>query len=754
MTLCACLLILCPYSCKGQQTDVPSSAVIPSPSLQNPLPLPSTSLEAQMTYESAVFDGTKITAANVSIKLGEYTLTGEKLEGDFDGELIFSGHPKLTYREQTLHGTSIHFFPKTRSWKIEGLKTALSPQFLQGRLLSPLYLTGKEISRDNQNPLYGNDIKATTCDKTHPDYSMNAKEIKVEPGKRITLKQVSFILWNHKLITLPTILIPLDNKPRSFRVSHPPQVGNSPDEGWFVKSSYDYLLSDRVPGLLRLDLMQKKGIGLGIEQDWKLLKDAGLLALYAIPAGGTGKNFTGRFSNTFQLGGGQTLAVNEDFQRQSFLTYPDTSAANSRLTYNYQGTNSTSSLSLAQNSSSSSGFTSTSTMANLQQGMQLGHQMSLRLNSDYSSFVSTASSFSQRNDQLSAGLSVSQQSSNYILEADANRTFISTSGNLGVEKLPEINLSNYRFTQGALSEMPLTLSLSAGQYTEGNGSYGVSQGNVTTDRAWVGMDLNDSHWALSNSSDLDLSAGFRQYFYGDGYAQYLLKDDITLTQRWNHKSGLHLKYSYQRPEGGTPFQFDRNGAFHTLTADVGMLDDSHFQLSAQAGYDLAQSSYGGLPAQPWQTVSANMLFRPLSWIRNQSLFSFDPNSGRFLSVTNDFRIKAPNKSEFVLSSIYDPTQHKFGAMNSYFNTAIGRDWRVVGLLQYNGYLGRFESRNLQIVHDMHCLEASLTYTENPYGFRNDRQIYFSIRIKAFPFYRAFGVGQFGQATDTSFGQNY
>jgi hypothetical protein len=44
--------------------------------------------------------------------------------------------------------------------------------------------------------------------------------------------------------------------------------------------------------------------------------------------------------------------------------------------------------------------------------------------------------------------------------------------------------------------------------------------------------------------------------------------------------------------------------------------------------------------------------------------------------------------------------------------------------------------------------------ENPFGFRSDRQIFFQLRIKAFPIFQRFGIGQFGQVIDTSIGEAY
>ena len=83
---------------------------------------------------------------------------------------------------------------------------------------------------------------------------------------------------------------------------------------------------------------------------------------------------------------------------------------------------------------------------------------------------------------------------------------------------------------------------------------------------------------------------------------------------------------------------------------------------------------------------------------------------------------------------------------------MGRLWRVMALAQYNGYLNRFESRSFQIIRDLHCLEATLTYIDNPFGFRKDQQFFFQLKIKGLPIFNRIGTGQFGQALDTGVGE--
>jgi len=697
---------------------------------------------------------TGIRARNVVVQHGEYVLTGERLTGDFDQELVFSGGATLTYRGQSITGDAIRFAPRSRSFRVENVRAALTPEFLQGRLLSPLYLSGESLSGRRRAPLFATAVDVTTCENPTPELLIRAGEVKVEPGRRVTLRRAALLLWGRRVFVLPTLIIPLDRQLRHS--GYTPQVGRSVDEGWFVKSALNYLVADRVPGLLHLDLMEKKGLGLGVEQAWSLAKIAGYLALYGIPTGGTSKNLTGRLNNRLNLGGGQILSIDNDFQQNSYLSLPETTTFNTRVGFTRAVLGASTSLSLARQATDSGGFATRSYMASLSQNLQLGGASSVAVNADYSRFGTFGLGSSQRTEQLSTRLQADTREDNYTLQLTANKNIPVGPRNTGaffggIERFPELSLSSYRFTRGLLSRLPLSFSMALGSYAEAT-TTGTTQRTLEHERALMGVDLMGSRTRLSASTDLNVSAAFQQYLYTDGSAQYLLRNNTTLTQRLGRRSGISLNYSYQRPEGGTPFRFDQIGQFHALNADAGLLDDRRFQLTARVGYDFAQTSFAGFPARPWQTLSLNTLVRPVDWLRLRSLFSYDPNTSRLESVTSNLRIRGRNEFAFDVVTRYDPERKKLSNLNGYINWPVHRLWRVIALFQYNGFLNRFESRNLQIIHDLHCLEASITYIDNPFGFRSDRQVYFSLRLKALPRTERFGTGQFGQAIDTSLGE--
>ncbi len=734
-------------------------------------PLPTNKEPAKISYESLSSEGSVVHGRGVKIDIGEYHLEADRLEGDWDKELVLTGNPTLSVRGQTITGDGIYFRPRSKGYRVVNLHTVLSPDFIKSQLTVPLLLSGEEVSGTRNGNLFGSKLIATTCDNPDPHYYMLAQDVEVEPGKKATLRKVAFYLWGHKLLTLSKFVIPLDKAPKRFSASHMPVVGQSVDEGYFAKQTFNTYIAEHVPGLVHVDLMQKKGLGLGTEQAYNFAKFAGAFAIYAIPTNGFTKDISIKQNHRENIGGGQEITFANSLQQNSYLAVPATTNISNQFTYgrNWEGLNTQFTLNRSTTSSAgtatgSGGYNTSNLSSSLGQGIQLSKTSTLQLNADYSHLQNNSpgsgnlAAITQTNDSLTTKFQFDDREKNYTFQAAANKKVpigqqSQQSFFNGVEKLPELSLNNYRFTSGPLSRAPVTFLVSAGNYSEGSTNFGSSSGTSTvqTERLVAGFDVNNSHYTLTPSTDLNVSGGFQQYLYGvGGIAQYVVKNNTTLSEHFGHKSGININYAYQQSEGGSPFRFDQQSRFHALNADAGLLDNKAFQLSARVGYDLSHNQFGGVQA-PWQTLSTNMMIRPVDWFRFKNLNTFDPNTGKFITSTFDLRFRGGNQFSTDIVAKYDPQRHTFGQLNSYFNWPILKEWRILGLFQYNGYMSRFESTNLQIIKDLHCMEASFTYINNPFGYTNDKQILFSLRIKGLPTFQRFGVGQFGQAIDTSIG---
>jgi len=172
-----------------------------------------------------------------------------------------------------------------------------------------------------------------------------------------------------------------------------------------------------------------------------------------------------------------------------------------------------------------------------------------------------------------------------------------------------------------------------------------------------------------------------------------------------------------------------------------------FRLSLIGGYNFEQ------PRFPWQDSVIRMAIQPNPDLLFYTATGYDFNRGTLRQVINQLRLRHGDNFKLDLGTRYDPTRGKLATAATALDTPIGPKYRLQAVAGWNGLTNTFDYRSFRLTRDLHCWEASLTYVDQG-GFYNNRGFYFNLRIKAFPLYDNFGVGNFGQALDTSVGQVY
>ncbi len=132
---------------------------------------------------------------------------------------------------------------------------------------------------------------------------------------------------------------------------------------------------------------------------------------------------------------------------------------------------------------------------------------------------------------------------------------------------------------------------------------------------------------------------------------------------------------------------------------------------------------------------------------------YDLNRSQWRSLISRFRVSAADWLSLDVGSRYNLREGNLDTLRSRFGLRIGRKWQVDGLVSWNGLTDKFDYRSFRVTRDLHCWEASVIFTDE-LGFRKDKGIMFELRLKAFPGPDRFGIGQFGQAVDTSLGEYY
>jgi hypothetical protein len=675
-----------------------------------------------------------------------YTITSDKAEINLKTNVaVFTGTVRLTSAGENVTGENLTFNIKTHDWSVEKTSSIIQPSALQGQVTTPVFIKADSLTGSNSVFRIDNG-SFTTCDKEHPDYSFRAKELEIYPGDKIVAHKVSVYARDSRLITLETIVVPINS---AWNPSMIPQFGQSADEGTYLKLAYPYLANQEQTGFVKLDLMSAKGIGTGIDHAYKFDTGQGHLTLDYLNDNSLGlQGITGRLQHQEDFG---TIKFNltTDYLANNYLYYPGTTTENWQLGLTNMTAVSKTSLSYNLNTNSGSGAYSNS-LTSFRQLQQLSPTMSANLSMDLRTNdaglgfgverdLDTTLDLNNRGDKYDVGMTISKSNN---LEAPTLGYFPTY-----LDRLPEIRVSTdtYRFAPDLFSGVGFKLGFSAGQYYEETAGLAPVTGN----RLLFTMDMMNKTFSLNDMNDLNVTAGYSQAYYAEDMEQYVARVGGILTSRWGSKLKNRLMYGYQDTEGFSPFRFDYTGKYHYIRTVLDYQDSKALRISFSGGYNLSQTSYN------WQDLTLLMTARPSDWFTFSASTGFDPNQAVWRNLLNRIQFGKPSGDYIDIGTRYDLTQGQLIQVNGKFGIGLLRNYRLETVAGWSAFSGGFTYRGVKLTRDLHCLEASVTYT-NELGFRNDNTIMFDIKIKGLsPSANRFGIGQFGQAVDTTMGQfNY
>lgn len=699
-----------------------------------------------------------IATGNVTAWYREYVLGSQSaVASTRTGIATFEDGVSFYFDGQVATGERLTLNMRTGEWEVERAATTLTPEFFRDPELpvvaAPMFLSGAGIFGEEARQITAVGGVFTTCNLDHPHYTIEAREVTIFPGEKLVARDITFNALDRRIIRLPRLAIPL--RRIRERADIIPRVGQSGEEGYYLKAAYDYMATRDNTGTLRLDLMTKKGIAQALTHVYTLGSAAGQLYLYRLADQNRDlSSLTGRLNHRQQLG---TIVaeLSGDIRENSYQYAPETTSTSGelRLLRDRPGANTNFALRQSKTSGSAAfgGYETISSA--LFHRQQFGDRTTLNVGADLSESFSPqltqdGTQVEARSGQLNSRLEFQQRldkfdwglNANWITNLSDEEFFGSQFA--GIERLPELTLQTDNFRIGRTLPFGLRtgLGLVLGQYRE-------EPAHVETERAVLTLDAAQTRFNLADNLSLTVGLGFRQYVYGDETAQYALNTNAVLEQRIGDNSSASLTYRFLRPRGFTPFRFDFIGRSNVLSGSLNLRETERFRLSLLTGYDFR------LDENPWQDVGIRVFYSPVPSVGIYTSTGYDINRSRLRAVINQFRFRFPNGFRMDIGSRYDTTQDRFATIRAQIDTPIGKLWRVQAAAGWNGFAERFDYRSLMITRDLHCWEASLVITDQSTFFQ-ETDIRLNFRIKAFPIFEQFGVGAFGQALDTSVGDIY
>jgi hypothetical protein len=681
------------------------------------------------TGQALRYDSASDTAQGESItaRWREYLLESARFEGRTRrAEYRFFEGVRLSSERLQAQGAELLLNTRERRWTLLNGRAELTPAFTENRLLESLYLQGSRIE-GNETRVYAEACTATTCGLEHPHFHWSAQTVEATPGERAVLREVRLTILGRTVLRLPYVVVPL----REGDVSQLPDAGYTEEEGFYLRYAIAYLLAQGALGNARFDLMQRRGLGVNLQQGYA----RGDLNLYLLrDLRQRSDSLTGRWQHGQNFGALQTR-WNAEYRRNSYLLFGNNTAWNLRTDWTLPSPTGQTALSLAESRNRTGAFENINRTLTLQDTRRLGRLQS-SLSGEYLEFENLFSGSRTGNRQWNLRANL-----RYGLERDATLQLdferfvpVGESGIFGgLERLPELSVS----TAGRALGLPDSqLRISVGRFAEG------FQTRIARERyafEWQGRMGGRPTRETEPHAALLWNYRFRQTFYSDDTAQYLLQSALEGRLPLGARSNFSLRWNYLRPYGYSPLGLDRTGVYNLLSAEL-RLSFGDWQLGAQSSYDLLASDKG---RDSWSPLNLNLEYQPAEWLRWRTQLSYDPNRERWRSVQTDLQWRFGD-SRLALAARYDPQRARWGSV---FVRVDALKWgrsRLSFLTQYNGYLNRFESRQALWVYDLHCAELEVRYIDNPFGFRRDTGLQVFLRLKALPSVSRFGFGQFGQ----------
>lgn len=687
--------------------------------------------EGTITAEKAKYlpSEEQIIGEKVVIKYEDYEVRGDKVILNLkDNTGTVEGNALLIKGGEVLRGEKLFFDWDKETWKMMVGKVEIEKERLQGAE-GPLFLYAEEAG-GGEKELSGRRVSLTTCSLPHPHYSVTAKELFVLFGDKLVAKDVSFVVLDKPLFHLPYIVIPLKTVARQSII---PQFGSDPYQGFFIKSSYPYISTAVASGILKLDYIQKRGTGQGIEHTFKYPNLSASFSLYHLsPAGGEGESLTTGGKLNWDKAGWR-FSLLSDFQKNS-LWYGGSSQTSSYEASLGQNTP-RGSLDINYRLQNMRGgyYSSDSSFYSLLYNLRPDSKSNLRLNLEGSDLAYGGSS---EDKELRSSFTFTQQGKigwelittrRYDLDKDS---YPYDTNYFFLEKMPEITLKPSQLFPSQLFDAEIKL----GRYRQLITKPFLSRYTLSLSSS---LRFPKSP-GMEKKPFLNVRGEFFQGVYGDGTALYSYSLAPSL-QLPIGPSSLSLSFKHTASRGYSPFYADQVYPYSTL--NIGwVLSQRKERYSLQGGYDFRN----GYP----YSITGNIELSP-KWGNLTMYMGYEPRTKVWRDIIANLRIGKKEEPLWNINIRYATEEGRLGFCRGMGKLQFGKFWSLEGYFGYNGYTDKFDELDLSLTRDLHCWVASLLYN------KRRKEFSFNIYLKAFPIQmRTLGIGGQGQYYGTSVGTYY
>jgi LPS-assembly protein len=701
--------------------------------------------------ESLKYDeggGVVLARGNVEARLKEFVINADEMRVDAASNVVTAeGNVRLSTGHYNAVGDMIMFDARSESASISNFYTIYRGEDVDGEVFI-------RIEKFYDEPLlkWGSEGDVTTCDYDSPHYDVKAKRFEFYPEDKLVGYSVTFYINGIPVMWLPYWVYSFKRK----RASLMPVVGHNEVEGNFAKFAFDYFIDNDAYGLIYIDLMQKKGLGKGVEHLYRVDdRNSGSFFIYHLEERDTGlTDWVGRVDHQVKID--EQTKVNlltkyadiylvpygrldqtylrtglDHSSSRKFNTYFDIlddrwggyERYNYQVRHNFEGydTDFLTSFSRGKNVPRWNRFNT-----------RLSHRQPLmgdnwKLSTLVNFYRNATSEGAVADERLEPQVELVDHEDEYTLRIFQN-WYIDTDRDLYkgdsndeyLEKQPEVTLS---LKPRDYDYFTLNTSFGFGKYHEVRWiSETSSLRHFTTERYSANLTGTKSI-DIGYGSRLSLLGGVEQYLYGPGDARYVLREEAGISTGLGGFFSNSVKYSRAYSEGNTPFYFDIVGVDQEwITDSVTFYYLDKIRWVTSCGYNFRTDLYNDL--------LSTLTLRPDPRLEGRVSAGYDINNQIYRDLVLGTTIRPIDKVSWTWDSVHDINNNIFKSANSLVRAEIGEDWRYKFSIEfrhsYDYFDGKFILRDLTFVKDLHCWESRFVYSD----WRKEWRLSFT--LKAFP----------------------
>lgn len=657
--------------------------------------------------------GVFVAAGNVTVRWRDTVVTSDSLRYDADaGLLVFEGNVVYVEGDQELAGARLVYDLNAEEAVFHDLDAILYAEGVDG----PMYVHGQRVTSTSGHVLIeGGRLTTCQCEEDRPPaYHFAARELEIYPGERLIVRGVTFYEHGVPLLYLPYMTLSLRQDVSHFDL---PQIGYSSRTGWYIKTTYNYVLSSGLYGALLMDYFQRLGPGAGVRHTYRHDESGkGTVLVYGVgnESGGvdgslgwdrewTLDRWRLGTSLSYDVSSGLSGIESEEVRAQVQLeqtTGPGTTRG--QLEYRLAvGTDPVERLSGS---------------AALQRSLAGDWQLQMRVEGFEHETPTTLRRW------LGYGAELRKAARDYTLtvrvEQQVNPDYKDESKSptqpwTHVSRLPEVTLET-RALAG--------LDLRAGVARLKEEPAGTA--------AWRGearLGVPTRSLRLGGRSVLTASATLLGRAYSTDDRQLSFETRTGLSQQLATPLNLSLQHTYRQVWGSTPFRFDRLSPQSTLTARLSWRSAS-LTAGASASYNMLTQAWGAATLNATARVAANLSVRAAasydiedaSWQQVAGAIDWQPADGWIIRVGGQYNV--PKES--------------FERVDAQLEMALPGGWKAGLTAIYTVANNTFPRSEVFIAHDADCRVIRLRYDHQR------EEIWLEYEITAFPSSRvAVGAAQ-------------